>query len=235
MTEILITGVKEELAGPLALALETQGFVVRRKAWQDAVLDSVERVGFAAIVSAYPLSGAGFGILLSAMRSRASASRQAGLLLLVPRSHLETARSFLGRGVNRVLWEEESLGKVLAALKELMEVAPRVPVVAPARISLEFAGHPVSALCQTENLSLSGMLIRGCANCRPGMRVEFQLHLDGIEEPVAGVAEIARTTDPEREGMRGFGARFVKLRGDDISRLRSWLGYLDFDATGGSS
>ncbi len=223
MREILITGLDEQLTGPLASVLEVQGYGVRLERWEDAVLDSVERVPFAAIVSAYPLPGAGFGILLSAVRSRASASRKAGLVVLAPRSELETAHRLIGRGVSRVIWREEPMEAILAALRELMEVAPRVPLVAPARISLEFGGQSASVFCQTENLSATGMLIRGCTNCRPGMRVAFQLQLAGEEEPVEGLAEVARTTDPEREGLRGFGARFVDLSEDDRARLQQWL------------
>jgi len=227
MREILITGLGEELAGPLSLALEAQGYAVRAERWEDAVLDFVERIPFAAIVSAYPLPGAGFGILLSAIRSRASASRRCGMLLLVPRSRLEAARSLIGRGINRVLCQDESLGTILTALEDLTKVAPRVPLVAPARIALEFAGEPITALCQTENLSISGMLIRGCINCRPGMQIAFQLRLAGEEDPVEGLAEVTRKSDPEREGMRGFGARFLELRGDDRNRLQQWLSRYD--------
>jgi len=40
---------------------------------------------------------------------------------------------------------------------------------------------------------------------------------------VEGLAEVARTTDPEREGLRGFGARFVSLSESDRARLQEWL------------
>jgi len=223
MLEILITGLDERLAGPLAAALEMQSYAVREERWEDAVLDSIERIPFRAVVSRYPLPGAGFGILLSAVRSRASASRNAGLMLVAPSSELEAARGLIGRGVNRVVCETDALETTLMALHELLTAPPRVPFVAPARISLEFGGEAVSVLCQTENLSTSGMLVRGCTNCRPGMRVAFQLQLGAEEEPLEGLAEIARTTNPEREGLRGFGARFVSLSEADRERLQTWL------------
>lgn len=223
MLEILITGLDEQLAGPLAGALEMESYAVRCETWEDAVLNTLERIPFRAIVSRYPLPGAGFGILLSAVRSRASASRNAGLMLVAPGSDLEAARGLIGRGVNRVVCETDSIETIVTGLHELLTAPPRVPFVAPTRISLEFGGEAVSVLCQTENLSASGMLVRGRTNCRPGMRVSFQLQLGAEEEPLEGMAEIARTTNPEREGLRGFGARFIGLSEADRERLQAWL------------
>jgi len=223
MGKILLTGLRTDLAAPLAAALELQGHAVRFERWEDVVLDIVGSTPFCAIVSAYPLSGAGFGILLSATRSRVSASRNAGLILLVPPAKLDLARQLIGRGVNRVVRDDEPLETILEAIRELMEVAPRVPVVAPAWISLDFGGESARVLCQTENVSTTGMLVRGCTNCRPGMRVAFQLQLDDREEPVAGTAQVARTADPQREGLRGFGARFLDLSEGDRIRLQDWL------------
>ncbi len=220
---VLLTGLEETLTEQLGAELLGRGLGVHVADWEDAVLDLVRRLSFAGVVAAYPLPGAGFGILLSALRASAMASRHAALVAVAAPGRIDEARRLISHGVNRVVAHGAGVGVVLGELLALLETAPRVPAHVPARFVLPVTERPVQVLYQTENISASGMLVRGRAIGEPGTRVEFQLQVPGEEEPVRGVAEIARKTDPEREGIQGFGARFVALAGSDHERLSRFL------------
>jgi len=183
----------------------------------------VERVPFTAVVAAYPLNRTGFGLLLSATRARASACRQAGFVAVAGAGKLDDARRLQGRGVNRVLSEDQPIGDVVQALVELLEVAPRLPVRVTVRITLHEQERRLETFCQTENVSATGMLLRRHTVTRPGTLVEFQIQLPGHDEPVEGSAEIIRVANPDREGVEGFGTRFLAFNGSSRERWQEYL------------
>lgn len=223
MQQVLVTGLGESFQEPLVRELERRGYAVHVTPWEDAVLDYVERIPFQGVITGYPLPGAAFGILLSAIRSRASASRNAGLVVVADPHRIRDARQLVGRGVNRVVDASQPVGQAVQELTTLLSVAPRIPLKLPARIALRMGDRPLSVLCQTENVSLTGMLVRGCTHCSPGSKVAFRIELPGEEEPLEGVAEITRKTDPLREGLQGFGARFLLFDGEGQDRFQTWL------------
>ncbi len=223
MQQILVTGLGETYQESLVRELEKRGYAVHVSPWEDAVLDYVERIPFRGVVTGYPLPGAAFGILLSAIRSRASASRNAGLVVISDPHRIGDARRLIGRGVNRVVDAGQPVAQAVRELTALLSVAPRIALKLPAKIALRMGDRPLSVLCQTENVSLTGMLVRGCTHCTPGTRVAFRIELPDEDEPLEGIAEITRKTDPLREGLQGFGARFLLFDGEGQDRFHSWL------------
>ncbi len=223
MQQVLVTGLGETCQESLVRELEKRGHTVHVSPWGDAILDHVERIPYRGVVTGYPLPGAAFGILLSAIRSRASASRNAGLVVISDPDSVGDARRLIGRGVNRVVDGSQPVNRVVRELTALLAVAPRIVSKLPAKIALRMGDRPLSVLCQTENLSLTGMLVRGCTHCAPGARVAFRIELPDEDEPVEGIAEITRKADPLREGLQGFGARFLLFDGEGQDRFQSWL------------
>jgi hypothetical protein len=79
------------------------------------------------------------------------------------------------------------------------------------------------AFCQTENLSTTGVLLRGFGHYPLGARIQFEISLPGEKEPIRGEAEVCRTTNFAREKMEGFGAAFTNFHGGDQQRLEQYL------------
>lgn len=221
--QVLVTGVSSQWAEELGRSLEPHGLTVHEATWEDAVLDLVERVPFAAVVAAYPLGRSGFGLLLSAARARASACRPAGFVAVAAPGVLEDARKLLGRGVNRVVSADQPVGEVVRGLMELFQVAPRLQLHVTVRVTVHESERRLETFCQTENVSATGMLLRRRSATQPGTLVEFQIQLPGFEDPVEGSAEIIRVADPEREGVAGFGTRFLAFNGTSRERWQEFL------------
>jgi len=222
-SQILVTGLEGRLGERVAAELLRRGLGVHVARWEDAVLDLVERIPFAGVIAGYPLYGAGFGILLSAVRADALASRHAGLVAVAAAGRAEEVRRLVGHGVNRVVLDSESPSRIVETLSSLLVAAPRIRIHIPARVMVKVENRSLQALYQTENVSASGMLVRGRSVRETGDRVAFQLVVPDEDEPIGGVAEIARTTDPDREGIEGFGARFVSFSGSGRERLSHFL------------
>jgi PilZ domain len=203
--------------------LERYGLRVHEADWEDAVLDLVERVPFGVVVAGYPLRGAGFGLLLSAVRARSSACRRAGFVAVTPPDRFDEASRLVGRGVNKVLSETAPPHELGLLVTSLLDAPPRLPVRVQVRITVQQEDGQVEVLCQTENISTSGMLLRRRSISTPGTRIDFQIQLPGREEMIQGSAEVARVADPDREGLEGFAARFLDFDGSSREEWESFL------------
>jgi hypothetical protein len=80
-------------------------------------------------------------------------------------------------------------------------------------------------LFRTENVSSSGVLLKGIDTLTPGTVFDFAFRLPSEPRPVEGTAEIVRRANLEREGLEGVGARFVDLREDGLYRLERYITY----------
>ena len=78
-------------------------------------------------------------------------------------------------------------------------------------------------MCQTENVSKGGVLIRTDQRYPIGTRIAFKSTLPGDRAPVEGYLEVMRHTVPEVEKLQGIGMRFVDLRSADQKRLFEFL------------
>ncbi len=210
-TNILVTGASVKHDDEMLSIVRAAGFEVRLEPWHPEVPALVESQAFDAIVVHLPLPGVGLGVLLSSIRAKAARCRQAGLVILTPEGDIGAVKKLVGRGVNRVLPNTATALEVLEALKAVQGVAQRVSIRLPIQLEVTLPAGKSQAFCQTENLSESGMLLRGFQHYPLGTRFSFQLLVPGTDRCLKGIAEVTRTTDAEREKVEGFGARFVEV------------------------
>jgi hypothetical protein len=146
-------------------------------------------------------------------------------VLLAEPDHLRAAEAFVGIGVgiNRAIASSDLEQLLESAITGLTAVAPRVPVRAPTRVILHLEQRPLRTFCQTENISESGVLLRGFGHYPPGTTIDFEINIPGQSDPIRGSATIARTTNVEHERLEGVGARFNDFRGTDRVRLTAFL------------
>ena len=78
-------------------------------------------------------------------------------------------------------------------------------------------------VCQTENISASGMLLRTEKRYEKGTRLEFEFGLPNDHRPIVGIAEIVRHTMIGRDNVSGVGVRFLSFAGDSQRRFESYI------------
>ncbi len=220
---VLVVGKVDRPLESLIPVLRRTEFSVHHSERLDDALRRQSEESFDLVVVRVGEGDAGIERLIQRLRATDSASRRAGLLLLAEPDQLQHARSFLGRGANRVVAVDSPPEEVLHGVADLIGVPPRLAVRTLAQLSVRAGFERQLLLFQTENLSALGMLLRGDSELPVGTRFDFELSLPGDPLAVVGAAQVVWHTDPRRHGFSGFGVRFLSFRGADGARLRAFL------------
>ena len=226
MRQALIAGSDHEAAsrlhrklGPLLAGLKCQ--TIRGPEGSD-LLELVQATSFRLIAVAHPLERPPLVELLRSVRWSESKCRSAAVLVVGDAASLSEADGHLGRGVNRLMAYETPEKVMRQALAELLEVAPRFPIRAMIRVEMLTETND-RRMAQIDNVSSTGMLVLGHSRYPSGTLFRFEFTPPGQFQAIRGNAEVVRSTEPDREGVVGFAARFIELDGDGRSRLEAFL------------
>lgn len=171
-----------------------------------------------------PLPDLEFRDLLGAMRALDSLSDQAGFLVLAADDRAGSAPAELAAraaGAIRVLPAAAEEIAIHQAVSALLGVAARRTARLLVEVEVQLEEGPSRRLYQSQNLSSSGILLRGGRRLEPGSRVRFELSLPG-DEPLAGHALVVRHTGPG-EKTAGTALRFLDLGAAEKDRLREFV------------
>jgi hypothetical protein len=221
--QVLITRVDDVTHRRVSELLRATRVDLHHARWDRTTLDLVEGTSFDVIIIGFPVSRAALTRFLDTARAPGAACRRAGLLLITEDNHSDAAAALVGKGANRVVLATELEARIREAVEELARPAPRVSVRMPARLQLFADGRPLRLMAQIENLSASGMLLRGVTQFPVGTALEFEMVVPDEPKPIRGTAEITRTTNPMREPVQGVGVRFVNFEGSDRLRLEMFV------------
>lgn len=186
-------------------------------------LEIVRRVAIEVLLVRYPLPDMELSEFLTRIRQPDSPCRSSPLVLLATGGRVKEAGSYIGRGANRVVDIETAEDAIQDAISDLVSVAPRKGARFLARLEIRLGGAKDMILCQTENFSASGMLIRTDRRYDVGTRIGFEFTLPNDPRAVAGVAEVVRHTMIGRDEVGGIGVRFLTFDGDSQRRFQAFL------------
>ncbi|HPC82014.1 MAG TPA: hypothetical protein P5234_02210 [Thermoanaerobaculaceae bacterium] len=175
------------------------------------------------IIIHYPEIAISLTELVDTVRSKESPCRTSGLLVVAERSEVGEVGALLGRGVNRVVDIDAHIDRLLDAIADLLAVKPRRFLRSVIQLDIWVGFGVKRILTVTENVSITGMLVRGGSDFAVGTRLQFELLLPHQAASVRGDLAVVRHTDRVREGVEGFGARILGFVGDDEARLRAFL------------
>jgi len=222
--QVLVTRVDDATHRRIADTLHQIRVDLHRVRWDQTTLELVQGTAFDVVIIGFPVSREALTRFLDAARAKGAACRRAGLVLITDTPYSEAAQALLGKGANRVVIADEIEGRLVTAVEELAQPAPRIPTRIPARVQLLADGRPLRLMAQIDNLSTSGMLLRGVTQFPVGTIFGFEMVVPDEAKPIRGTAEIMRATDPRREQMQGVGVRFVSFEGSDRLRLEMFIG-----------
>ena len=183
----------------------------------------LELLPYEGIVVAHPLPDIGTAAFLESIRRPGSGCRTAAVILLATGDGWEDARNLVGAGANQVLTGQEPAAALAEVLDRLFQVAPRIRARVISRLVVPGPLGQRRLLCQTVNLSASGMLIQTNQSCEPGTELEFELSLPGEQGAVRGRARVIRQTRARRERTTGLGLQFSHLSQESRQRLDAHL------------
>jgi hypothetical protein len=221
--KIVLTRLDEETFARAAEALAEDDLELHHAPWDDNTLDLVQSTHFDAIIIGFPGPITPLRRFVECLRAPGSACKNSGVILLASPQHMQAAQAFVGVGINRAIASDNAQELLAASITELAAVAPRLALRAPTRVVLHLDERPLRTFCQTENVSASGMLLRGFGHYPPGTAIEFEINIPGQSDPIRGTATITRTTNLSLERLEGVGARFESFIGQDRARLTDYL------------
>ncbi|MCP3962897.1 MAG: PilZ domain-containing protein [bacterium] len=220
---VLVIGVSPAEFGRVAPFLARDAFDVDRFPSGTGALELTAHVAIEVLLVRYPLPDMDLGVFLQAVRQPESKCLKSPILLLAAAEEAGEAEAYIGRGANRVLQLEDAEESLQEAVSALLAVAPRKHARFLARMEIKLGGAKDMILCQTENLSASGMLIRTERRYDKGTRIDFEFSLPEDPRPITGVAEVVRHTMVGRDDVGGIGVCFLSFGGDSQRRFESYL------------
>jgi hypothetical protein len=221
--QVLVTRVDDDTYRRIADTLRQIRVDLHRVRWDQTTLELVQGTPFDVVIIGYPVSRDALIRFLGAARDKGAACRRAGLVLITETPHSDSAQALIGKGANRVVQVDELEGRLVTAVEELSRPAARLPVRIPARVQLFASGRPLRLMAQVDNISTTGMLLRGVTQFPVGTNFSFEMVVPDEAKPIRGSAEIMRMTDPRREQVNGVGVRFVSFEGSDRLRLEMFI------------
>ena len=221
--QVIMTRVDRPVFEQAEGALRSSNVDVHLAPWNDETLELVQNTRFDVIIIGFPGTITPLRRFVRCVRASGSACQRSGVILLSEPDHLVAAQNFVGVGINRAIASDNVDELLEASIAELSSVAPRLPLRAPTRVVLHIEERPLRTFCQTENVSETGMLLRGFGHYPPGTTIDFEINIPGEVDPIRGSATIARTTNVRLERLEGVGARFNSFLGQDEGRLTDYL------------
>lgn len=220
---LLAIGLAADVVEPLVPGFAAAGAELVALVDARSALDLVGLVTPAAILARFPLPDLALERFCSRLRAPASPWREVPLLLLAERPELGEAARWVGRGATRAYALDVPAAAIAADVARLHVKAKRRPLAGVARLQVSVGERPTVLLCPIENISTTGVLVRSAHAFDLGVRCRFELPLPGDPEPLAGEAKVVRRASREREGLDGWGLRFLIFDGDGKRRLQRWL------------
>lgn len=222
---VLIIGVSQEEFARVAPFLERSDFDVDRFPSGIGAIELTRHVGIEVLVVRFPLPDLELADFLGHIRQPSNPCLHSPVVLLANPDRLTEAQDYIGRGANRALDIESphSIQAIQDTLSNLLHVAPRKAARFLARLEIKLGGAKDMILCQTENLSMTGMLIKTDRRYESGTRIDFEFSLPNDTRPISGIAEIVRHTMIGRDRVGGVGLRFLSFYQDSQDRFQRYL------------
>ncbi len=219
---VLAAALPAELTAALTPALERSDFDLNRVSSHASALELARLIDFDVLLVGFD-DGESALQLLDAVRQSGSASRASRLLVFASPATLESAERALAGRSDRVLSTARGALELQEAVLELLRERVRLATRVMARLTVRIAEGASRFVCQTRDLSRSGMLAVTANRYPVGAAVQFVLDLpDGAEE-LGGDAEVVRHAAPPRDPVTGLGLRFLRFRPGDEQRLARFL------------
>lgn len=159
--------------------------------------------------------------VLSSLQALDWSSGGAPALVLTESPKVETMLRRLTTFPCRVVSKLAEHTDLQQAISELLGVAVRSTARMIVNVQVELEDGGPLRCYQSENLSESGVLLRGGQTLAVGTRIRLVFNLPDEPEPIAGKAVVVRHTSGDEQ--TGIGTRFVELGTVELVRLRKFV------------
>lgn len=217
--KIIVVRPEEAALKKLGGVLWRSSFDVHRVSEAPEAAEACRRVEPHIVVVPVPIPGMLTEDLIAAVRGAGPPSRRATLVLLAEEEHVASLEDLSDPNL-AVLDAAQRQERLQAEVLKLIDSAARVATRFLIRLQVHVGEGTLLRMCQTENISESGMLLRSEEAFPVGSEIEIEISVPGDEPPIRGRARIVRHTNPDVETISGVGVQFAEFAHDGHDRLR---------------
>jgi len=174
------------------------------------------------LLVSYPLWDTSLDELLLALERTVSDQQPLPVVVLAPADVVAEVETFADQGIT-VLSEDQDPEHLCRSLRVLLGAEQRVHPRFIVRMAVRVGAGALLRACQSEDISLSGMLIRTSEEFPIGSEIRLEFALAEDQEPITCQAEVVRYTRPDVENVRGMGVTFLSFMSDGQQRLEEFL------------
>jgi len=186
----------------------------------------LETISYQIAILGLPFQETEFKDVLPLIRGEKRPNRRCILIVLAPPDQFEGLKPHLGKGLNALLPRTAPPGVLETEIARQTHVAPRVETRQMVRLKAKITQTPSALICQTLNVSASGMFLSSMIKIPVGTEFEFELALPRLKLPVSGRARVMRHSAQEKEKRDGMGVEFISFRTDGRALLMDFLAHL---------
>ena len=179
-------------------------------------LSFARHLRFDLLVVGFPLTEVRWEELVAEVRGTGSANAQTPILLLAEPDDIAGARRAAADRLTEVASAETAPAELRERVASLLGIAKRAGSRIMVELRAEIGRGTMTRLCQTRDVSESGMLLRTLKPLPIGTRLAVRLTLPDDSRPLEGDVEVVRHS---RDG-RAMGLRFIDLGTEGAGRLR---------------
>ncbi len=219
---VLTVGAHGGLLSKIQPVLERSNLTVHHVPLGQTALNLVQSKRPRLLIVALPLLDMRLDQFLQNLANKSPASSGPALALLADEHLLPKLEPNLDdrhRFLSAHLKAEELQRGILELIGDTPRIAPRLML----RLEVQLGAGKLLKMCQTDNISESGMLVRCQDSIAVGSEVRLAISLPRSADPVHAKAEIVRQTNPGVESIQGLGLRFIEFEGHGRKALTEYL------------
>ena len=216
---------QQKLFDKLAGLLGRDSFEVSRAANATGSLILATNVAYDLIIAEYPLPDLSIVDFLGILQAPTLPSADSPIVLITRQDHLEGVEKHVVDNELVTVISQDSTPQVLHSVlaQSLSGVAARKTSRLMVQIEAEIDAGRMLRVCQTSNVSETGMLIHTSRLLPVDTEVGISFYLPGDPRPIDGRVKVVRHTDPTRESLAGMGVHFTQLETTSRDKLRDFV------------
>lgn len=215
---VLSVGVEKESLSQVSAHLEPEQYAVETAPTARSALTLLGEIHFDLVVLSHPYHDLEIRGFLNELRHRDSASQGAKVLLLAAETGHPELQDLHEHALEIISHNEPLIGDLTS---KVLTGDPRAPITVMVRLAADLPYGKSLRICQSENLSVSGMLLRTEDTLPIDTSVVTSFALPNDQDPIEAKARVVRLTGPGE--VPGIGLHFEDLANADRARLEQFL------------
>jgi uncharacterized protein (TIGR02266 family) len=221
--QVVVAGGAGESLEKLLPILSKHSVLIHRVPEGAKVVQTVAKLPLVDMVLiAYPLPDMKFSDFMAAITQAVAPARPPQVLVIISKEQAQDVAGYVKQGV-QVLpahLPPEQLEKVTS---RFLRKAPRPATRIMVRMEVSLGVGMVLRMAQGVNVSTSGILIRTNEDFPLGSAISLEFTLPGEQGAIQAEATVVRHSDPDREGIKGMGLKFVEIAPEHRARLADYV------------